>query len=173
MTTTYTLDASHSHIGFITRHAMITKVRGEFTEAEVTITLNDNGQGHVEATIATASINTNNADRDAHVRGEDFFNVDEFPTMTFVADFPVPEATGSATISGNLTIKGITRPVDLDVEFLGEAEDPFGNIRRGFEATTTINRLDFGIDFNAPLKTGGMLLSEKIAIEIEGSAIKN
>ena len=72
-----------------------------------------------------------------------------------------------------LTIKGITRPVDLDVEFLGEAEDPFGNIRRGFEATTTINRLDFGIDFNAPLKTGGMLLSEKIAIEIEGSAIKN
>ncbi|PRQ12080.1 polyisoprenoid-binding protein [Corynebacterium sp. 13CS0277] len=169
--TTFVLDGSHSHIGFIARHAMITKVRGEFTDAEATITLDEAGKGHVEATIATTSINTNNADRDAHVRGTDFFDVEQFPTMTFVADFTAPAATGSTTIHGDLTIKGITRPVDLEVEFLGEAEDPFGNIRRGFEATT-INRLDFGIDFNAPLKTGGVLLSEKIVIEIEGSAIQ-
>ncbi|APT84770.1 YceI family protein [Corynebacterium aquilae] len=171
--TTYTMDQSHSSIGFTARHAMITKVRGQFTDYEATVNVDDSNQATINATIQTASINTGNADRDNHVKGEDFFDVAQFPTMTFVAQMPAPSSTtGNTKIAGELTIKGVTKPVELDVEFLGESEDPFGNVRQGFEATTSINRTDFGIDFNAPLKTGGVLISEKIGIEISGSAIK-
>lgn len=164
---TFTLDPTHTTIGFIVRHAMVTKVRGQFNEFESTI----NGDS-VSATIKTASIDTNNAERDAHVKGEDFFNVEQFPEMTFKSTSFDVDDNGNGTVTGDLTIKGITKPVTLDVETEGTAEDPFGNLRLGFEAKTKINRTDFGIDFNAPLNTGGVMLSDEIKIEIDGSAIK-
>lgn len=166
---TYALDPSHSRIGFWLRHAMVTKVRGEFTEFEASLSYGETNAA--SAVIKTASINTNNADRDAHVRDEDFFNVEQFPEMTFTAtEFNI--AGNAGTVTGDLTIKGITKPVTLDVEIAGIAVDPYEQTRLGFEATTKINRKDFGIDFNAPLNTGGVLLAEEINIEIEGSAIR-
>ncbi|MBA1835533.1 polyisoprenoid-binding protein [Corynebacterium sp. zg-915] len=122
--------------------------------------------------MRTASVDTNNEDRDAHVRGEDFFAVEQYPEMTFAStSFDIDEA-GNRTVTGDLTIQSTTKPVTFEVETFGVEEDPFGNTRIGFEARTTINRLDFGINFQAPLNSGGMLVSEKVAIEIEGSAIK-
>ena len=170
---TYAIDPAHSTIGFVARHAMVTKTRGKFDEFEGTITVAENiADSKAEATIKAASINTGNEDRDAHVKGDDFFSAEQYPELTFSAtSFDVNE-TGNGTVTGDLTIKGTTKPVTLNVEAEGLAEDPFGNTRFGFEATTKINRTDFGIDFNAPLKTGGVLVSEEIKIELEISAIK-
>ena len=170
---TYALDPAHTTVGFVARHAMVTKVRGNFAEFEGTLTVAENiNESAANATVKTASIDTNNADRDAHVKNEDFFDVKKFPEMTFTATkFDVNEE-GEGTVTGDLTIKDTTKSVDLDVEDVATAEDPFGNTRLGFEATTKINRKDFGIDFNAPLKTGGVLVSEEIKIELEVSAIK-
>ena len=170
---TYALDPAHTTIGFVARHAMITKVRGNFNEFDGTLTVGENiADSAATATVKTASIDTKSADRDAHVKGEDFFDVEKFPEMTFTATkFDVNEA-GEGTVTGDLTIKGTTKSVDFKVEETGVAEDPFGNTRLGFEAKTSINRTDFGIDFNAPLKTGGVLVSEYIKIELEVSAIK-
>lgn len=170
---TYAIDPAHSTIGFVARHAMVTKTRGKFDEFEGTITVAENiADSKAEATIKATSINTGNEDRDAHVRGDDFFSVEQYPELTFSAtSFDVDE-TGNGTVTGDLTIKGTTKLVTLNVEAEGLAEDPFGNTRFGFEATTKINRTDFGIDFNAPLKTGGVLVSEEIKIELEISAIK-
>ena len=170
---TYALDPAHTTIGFVARHAMVTKVRGNFNEFEGTLTVAENiNESAANATVKTASIDTNNAERDEHVRNEDFFDVEKFPEMTFTATaFDVNEQ-GEGTVTGDLTIKGTTKSVDFKVEETGVAEDPFGNTRLGFEATTSINRTDVGIDFNAPLKTGGVLVSEYIKIELEVSAIK-
>ncbi|MDY3127286.1 MAG: YceI family protein [Corynebacterium sp.] len=171
---TYTLDSTHTTIGFVVRHAMVTKVRGSFSDWDADITIADNAaDSTVKVTVSMDSIDTGNTDRDAHVRGEDFFNTAQYPTMTFEATTFDIDESGSGTIGGDLTIKGVTKPVNLKVDVEGQAEDPYGNTRVGFEATATINRTDFGIDFNAPLKTGGVLISEEIKIEIEGSAIKN
>lgn len=170
---TYVLDPAHTTIGFVARHAMVTKTRGKFEDFEGTITVAENiADSKADVTIKSASINTGNDDRDSHVKGDDFFAVEKYPELTFTAtSFNVDEA-GNGTVTGDLTIKGVTKPVTLDVETEGLAEDPFGNTRFGFEATTKINRLDYGIDFNAPLKTGGVLVSEEIKIELEVSAIK-
>ena len=170
---TYTIDPSHSRIGFVTRHAMVTKVRGNFGEFEGTINVAENiADSTAEATIKAASISTGNEDRDGHVKNEDFFNVEEYPELSFTTTNVNVDEDGNGTVTGDLTIKGTTKSVDLDVEDVATAEDPFGNTRLGFEATTKINRKDFGIDFNAPLKTGGVLVSEEIKIELEVSAIK-
>lgn len=170
---TYAIDPAHSTIGFVARHAMVTKTRGKFDEFEGTITVAENiADSKAEATIKATSVNTGNEDRDEHVKGDDFFSVEQYPELTFSAtSFDVDE-TGNGTVTGDLTIKGTTKLVTLNVEAEGLAEDPFGNTRFGFEATTKINRTDFGIDFNAPLKTGGVLVSEEIKIELEISAIK-
>lgn len=170
---TYVLDPAHTTIGFVARHAMVTKTRGKFEDFEGTITVAENiADSKADVTIKSASINTGNDDRDGHVKGDDFFAVEKYPELTFTAtSFNVDEA-GNGTVTGDLTIKGVTKPVTLDVETEGLAEDPCGNTRFGFEATTKINRLDYGIDFNAPLKTGGVLVSEEIKIELEVSAIK-
>ena len=170
---TYALDPAHTTIGFVARHAMITKVRGNFNEFEGTLTVGENiTDSAATATVKTASIDTKNADRDAHVKNEDFFDVEKFPEMTFTATKFDVNDEGEGTVTGDLTIKGTTKSVDLKVEEVATAEDPFGNFRLGFEAQTKINRKDFGIDFNAPLKTGGVLVSEDIKIELEVSAIK-
>lgn len=172
---TYTLDPTHSTVGFVVRHAMISKVRGYFRSFNATLTVNaeDQARSSASATIKIDSIDTGNADRDAHVKGGDFFDAENFPEMTFTAtSFDVRDET-SGTVTGDLTIKGTTRPVTLDVEVFGQAEDPMGDTRLGFSATASINRKDFGVDFQMPMKAGGLMLSEEIAIEIEGSAVKN
>ncbi|CAM4190169.1 MULTISPECIES: YceI family protein [Corynebacterium] len=173
LTGTYKLDPAHSSIGFTVRHAMVTKVRGEFTDHDAIITLTDDlAASTAQGTVRTASVDTRNEDRDAHVRGEDFFDVEKHPEMTFASTaFNVDEAC-NGTVTGDLTIKGTTKPVTFEVETFGVEEDPFGNTRIGFEASTSINRTDFGIDFQAPLNSGGMLVSEKVTIKNEGSAIK-
>lgn len=173
LTGTYTLDPTHSSIGFSVRHAMVTKVRGEFTDYEASLTVaEDPSASTATGTVRTASLSTHNEERDAHVRGEDFFAVEQYPEMTFAATSFDVDATGNGTVTGDLTIKAITKPVTFEVETFGVEEDPFGNTRMGFEARTKINRSEFGIDFQAPLNSGGMLVSEQVAIEIEGSAIK-
>ena len=170
---TYTIDKEHTVIGFVTKHAMVTKVRGNFGEFEGTINVAENiADSTAEATIKAASISTGNEDRDGHVKNEDFFNVEEYPELSFTTTNVNVDEDGNGTVTGDLTIKGTTKSVDLDVEDVATAEVPFGNTRLGFEATAKINRKEFGIDFNAPLKTGGVLVSEEIKIELEVSAIK-
>lgn len=172
-TGTWILDNAHTEVGFVARHAMVTKVRGNFEEFEASAVVDQDNQAAsvVKAVIKTASVNTGNADRDGHVRGDDFFAVEQFPEMTFEStSFDISDNTG--TVTGDLTLKGVTKPVTLDVEIFGVEEDPFGNIRVGFEASTKINRKDFGVDFQAPLGSGGVLVSEQITIQIDGSGIK-
>ncbi|GAB3693383.1 YceI family protein [Corynebacterium nasicanis] len=170
---TWVLDTAHTTVAFVARHAMVTKVRGTFEDFEGSVTVDEANPSASVATavIKTASVNTGNADRDGHVRGEDFFDVEKFPEMTFrTTSFDIQGTSG--TVTGDLTLKGITKPVTLDVEIFGVEEDPFGATRVGFEATTKINRKDFGVDFQAPLGSGGVLVSEQITIEIDGSGVK-
>lgn len=171
LTGTWVLDNSHTDISFVARHAMITKVRGKFDDFDAIVTIDeaDQSKNAINVVIKTTSVNTGNADRDGHVRGEDFFSVEQFPEMTFVATGFDPQADA---ITGDLTLKGNTKQVSLNVDFFGIEEDPFGNVRAGFEASTKINRKEYGVDFQAPLGSGGVLVSEDIKIEIDGSGIK-
>ncbi|MET3810153.1 YceI family protein [Arthrobacter sp. UYEF3] len=166
-TGTWTLDPSHSEIGFSVRHAGISKVRGQFKEADATLDLaNYVIDSKVNATIKTASFDSGDANRDGHVRGEDFFDVEKFPEISFVSTAIV--AKGDAyELLGDLTIKGVTHPVALDTELNGVAVDPFGNTRAGLTAETTISRKDFGLTWNAVLDAGGVLVSDKVAINLE------
>ena len=175
VTGTYTLDPSHSRIGFVARHAMVTKVRGAFNEFAGSgyFDIEQPERSTVELTIQAASIDTGNADRDGHLRSNDFFAMDEYPEITFVST--AVEATGddSYRVTGDLTIKGVTKPVSVDFELAGAAVDPFGNHRIGLEGKTTINRKDFGVNWNAALEAGGVLVSEKVVLEFDVSAIKS
>jgi len=166
-TGTWTLDPSHSEIGFTVRHAGISKVRGQFTDAAATLDLaEDVTASKVNATIKTASFDSGDVNRDGHVRGEDFFDVEQFPEISFVSNNIV--AKGDAyELQGDLTIKGVTRPVALETELHGVAVDPFGNTRAGLTAETTISRKDFGLTWNAVLEAGGVLVSDKVAINLE------
>jgi polyisoprenoid-binding protein YceI len=166
-TGTWTLDISHSEISFTVRHAGISKVRGQFKEAEATLELADNvADSKVSASIKTASFDSGDANRDGHVRGEDFFDVEQFPEISFVSKSIVP--SGDAyELQGELTIKGVTRSVALETEFNGVAVDPFGNTRAGLSAGTTISRKDFGLTWNAAIEAGGVLVSDKVAINLE------
>ena len=166
-TGTWTLDPSHSEIGFTVRHAGISKVRGQFTDAAATLDLAENvTDSKVNASIKTASFDSGDANRDGHVRGEDFFDVETFPEISFVSNTIVPKGD-AYELQGDLTIKGIPRPVALETEFNGVAVDPFGNTRAGLSAETTISRKDFGLTWNAVLEAGGVLVSDKVAINLE------
>ena len=166
-TGTWTLDNSHSEIGFTVRHAGISKVRGQFKEADATLDLSENvADSKVNATIKTASFDSGDANRDGHVRGEDFFDVEKFPEISFVSNAIVPKGD-AYELQGDLTIKGVTRPVALETELHGVAVDPFGNTRAGLTAETTISRKDFGLTWNAVLEAGGVLVSDKVAINLE------
>lgn len=171
---TWNIDPVHSTLSFVVRHAMVTKVRGSFTDWNATVTVDgDNlAQSHAEASIKVASVDTRVADRDEHLRSADFFDAEQFPEATFASTTAEIDAEGNGTVTGDLTIKGVTKPVTLKVETLGVAEDPSGETRWGFEASTTIDRTEFGIDFNAPMNSGGLLLSKDIKVEIEGSATR-
>ena len=172
-TGTYTVDAAHSTIGFVARHAMVTKVRGHFAEfsghATTSAGLRD---AHVEVSMKAASIDTGSADRDGHLRSADFFGSDEHTELTFVSTSVEAADADTLRVSGDLTIKGVSRPVTLDFEYAGAATDPFGNLRVGFEGSTVIKRSDYGITWNAALEAGGVLVSDKVTLEIEISAIK-
>ena len=169
---TYVIDASHSEVGFTARHAMVTKVRGRFSDLEGTIVIGtDEASSSATASIKTTSIDTGSPDRDAHLRSGDFFDVATYPEITFRST----DVRGSGEdyqVDGELTIKGVTRPVTLDVDFGGVATDPFGNVRVGFSGIVTVNRKDFGLTWNAALETGGVLVSDKVTLTIDVSAIK-
>lgn len=175
LTGTWTIDASHTRIGFVARHAMVTKVRGAFNEFEGSAALDaeDFTKSTATLTIKAASIDTRNEQRDGHLRSNDFLAMDEYPEITFVSTGVIPNGTNSLELTGDLTIKGVTRAVTIPFEFEGLATDPFGNLRAGFEGSVTINRKDYGITWNAALETGGVLVSDKIMLEFEVSAIKN
>ena len=174
LTGSYTIDASHSRIGFVARHAMVTKVRGSFNEFEGTAVLDgaNPAASTAQVTIQAASIDTRQAQRDEHLRSNDFLAMQQFPTITFVST--AVEQTGDAhfDLTGELTIKGITKPVTIPFSYEGAATDPYNNLRVGFEGSVVIKRSDYGVSFNAALETGGVLISEKITLEFEISAIK-
>ena len=170
----YVIDASHSRLGFSARHAMVTTVRGDFTDFEGTahVDAETPASSRVNLSIRTASINTASADRDGHLRSGDFFDAETFPEITFASTAVERDGT-DWSITGDLTIKGTTRSVTIPFEENGTAVDPFGNTRVGFEGATTINRKDWDLTWNAALETGGVLVSEKIKLEFDVSAIKS
>lgn len=167
-------DPAHTRIGFSTRHAMVTKVRGAFNDVEGTITVDPDApeRSAVQVSIKVASIDTRNADRDQHLRTNDFFDAPRFPEITFVSDRVDQVDEGHFIVSGSVTIRGITREVSIPIEFMGVERDPMGNLRAGFEGSRRINRQDFGLKWNTTLDSGGVLVSDKITLEFEVSAVK-
>jgi polyisoprenoid-binding protein YceI len=160
---TWTVDASHSELGFVARHLMVTKVRGSFKEFEGSVKVGDDvADSQVSAVAQLASIETGSVDRDAHLRSADFFDVENNPTMSFTST-----EVSADSLKGDLTIKGITKPVEFDLEFNGLATDPWGNQKAGFEASTEINRKDWDLGWNVALEGGGVLVSEKIKLNLD------
>lgn len=175
LTGTYTLDPAHSRLGFVARHAMVTKVRGGFNDFEGTLTIDgaNPAASSVHVTAKVASIDTRNDQRDGHLRTNDFLDAETHPEITFVSTAVTHVSGHDFEVVGDLTIKGVTKSITLPLEYQGSAKDPFGNTRIGFEGTTQIQRSDFGVSFNAALETGGVLVSEKVTLEVEISAIKS
>ncbi|GAA0931623.1 YceI family protein [Kribbella koreensis] len=175
LTGDYTIDTSHSRMGFSARHAMVARVRGGFDEfagsAHIDGEKPENSTAQV--TIQAKSIETRNSQRDEHLRSNDFLDMDNHPEITFVSTAVKPAADDHFIVTGDLTIRGVTKSVDVDFEYTGRGVDPFGNVRLGFEGSVTLNRKDFGVSWNAALEGGGVLVSEKVNLEIEVSAIKN
>ncbi|MDQ1629680.1 MAG: hypothetical protein QOI54_3424 [Actinomycetota bacterium] len=174
LTGDYVIDPAHSRLGFVARHAMVTKVRGQFTRFEGSAHLDaqdpTRSRAHVE--IEASSIDTGNPQRDEHLRSNDFFDMAKYPTITFDSTAVEVVDDEHYRMTGDLTIKGHTRPVVVDLTFTGAAIDPFGNLRVGFEGRATLNRKDWGVTWNAPLEAGGVLVSDKVNLEIDVSAIK-
>lgn len=169
---TYEIDASHSVVEFVVRHLGLSRVRGRFNEFAGTLHIGDDVESSsVQATIQAASIDTRDADRDAHLRGGDFLDVEANPTLEFRSTALRHEA-GQWLLDGELTIAGTTRPVTLDVDFEGGAKDPWGNTRVGFEAETKVNREDFGLTWNQALETGGWLVGKEVKLELSVEAIQ-
>ncbi|GAA1212877.1 YceI family protein [Rhodoglobus aureus] len=164
---TWDIDAMHSTVSFTVKHLMISKVRGTFDGFSGTIVTSENpAENKVNATIDMATINTNQADRDGHLRNNDFFNVEEFPTATFTSTAVAIDGD-NLTIDGELTLRGVTKPVTLKGEFGGIATDGYGQTKAAASASTIINRTDFGINYNAALETGGVLLGENISLTFD------
>jgi polyisoprenoid-binding protein YceI len=170
----YSLDASHSRLGFVARHAMVTKVRGAFNafEGQAFIDGEDLSKSTVTVTIDVDSIDTRNEQRDGHIRSNDFLDIETYKTITFVSTQVTPVSDEVVRITGDLTIKDTTLPVTIDFTYEGAAVDPFGNHRIGFEGSVVISRKDWGVNWNAALEAGGVLVSDKVTLEFELSAIK-
>jgi len=166
-TGTWVFDTSHSSIEFVARHLMISKVRGGFAAFSGTVVVADPvEESTVEVTIEAASFTSGDDNRDAHVRGEDFLDVERFPELTFKGSGPRQDGSGWV-LPGELTIRDVTRPIELQVEALGVLADPWGNEKAAFSATTEIDREEFGVTWNAALETGGVLVGTKVRIEID------
>ncbi|MER6979520.1 YceI family protein [Streptomyces carpinensis] len=175
LTGSYTIDPAHSTLGFVARHAMVTNVKGSFTDFTGTLNLDGSDPAASTASIDVTmdSIGTGSADRDGHLKSADFFKTDEFPTMTFRSTKAEALGGDDYRITGDLTILGVTKPLTIDLEFNGAAKDPFGNERVGFEGKAEILRSEWGLTWNAALETGGVLISDKIKLNFDISAIKN
>jgi polyisoprenoid-binding protein YceI len=173
-TTKWVIDPTHSEIGFKIKHLMITNVSGKFEtfEAEVQTEGDDFTTAQIEAKIRTASINTNNIQRDEHLRNSDFFEVDKHPEILFSSTKVEKVDEENFVVYGNLSLKGIVKPVKLDVEYSGATKDPWGNQKAGFVISGKINRSDFGLNFNAALETGGLVLGEEVKINSEVQLVK-
>lgn len=176
---TWTVDPAHSTIGFVARHLMITKVRGRFTDFSGSLEIAENPlQSHVVATVNLASVDTGDAGRDAHLRNADFFDLDDSsgaaggsPTMTFVSS-GIKDDDGDYVLFGDLTVNRVTRQVEFALEFEGVNGDPWGGTRAAFSAETEINRKDFGLEWNVALETGGVLVSDKVKVQLDIQAVK-
>jgi polyisoprenoid-binding protein YceI len=170
----FTLDTSHSGIHFTVRHMVISKVRGAFERWQGSVDFDEEtpSASKVSVRIESASIDTREPKRDEHLRSADFFDVEHHPELRFESTRVERLATGEYRVSGDLSIRGVTRPVVLEAEFLGAGKDPWGNERLGFQARTTINRKDFGLHWNQALETGGVLVGEKVEIELDIQALK-
>ena len=168
---TWTIDPVHSEVSFVVRHMMVSKVRGRFDAFDGTITTAaDPLQSTVTATVDLSSVNTGNETRDNHIRSADFFDVEKHPTMTFRSTGVRAEGE-NFLLDGDLTLHGVTKPVTFFLEVNGFGPDPYGGTRAGFTATAEITRSEFGIDFNAALETGGVVVSDKVAIQLEIEAV--
>jgi polyisoprenoid-binding protein YceI len=167
----WAIDPTHSEVGFTVRHLMVSKVRGTFKTFDGTLTIAaDPLQSKVEARIDAFSVDTRDENRDNHLRSSDFFEVEKYPNMTFVSTSVRPHGH-DYVVTGDLTIRGVTRSVDLDLEFNGVSPDPWGGTRAGFSASTEISRADFGIEFNIPIDGGGVVVGDKIKISLEIEAV--
>jgi len=171
----YTIDPAHTTLEFVARHAMVTNVRGGFQDFTGSLHLDGGNPAKSTATldVKMASIETGNADRDGHLKSADFFKIDEFPEMTFRSTKAESLGGDNYRITGDLSLLGVTKPISIDLEFNGVAKDPFGNERVGFEGKAEILRSEWGLTWNAALETGGFLVSEKIKLNFDVSAIKN
>jgi polyisoprenoid-binding protein YceI len=166
---TYAVDPSHSRVGFVARHLGFSKVRGSFERFEGTVRMvpGDLSTLEAEATIETDSVTTNDAKRDAHLRTSDFFEAESYPVLSFKSTGVRDVAGNTFTLLGELTMRGVTKTVELRAEYLGEGTDPWGGTRVGFEAETTVNRKDFGLNWNAVLEAGGFLVADEVQIQLE------
>jgi polyisoprenoid-binding protein YceI len=173
-TQTWQIDSAHSGIHFAVRHLVIAKVRGHFSRWSGTVSVPDGdvSRATVDVTVDTSSIETGVADRDAHLKSADFLDVQVYPEMTFRASHHEPSADGRFRLVGELTLHGVTREVTLDVESAGQTQDPWGNLRAGFAARTTIDRKEFGLTWNQVLEAGGVMVGDKVEIEIEVEAVR-
>ncbi len=174
LTGDYNLDPAHSRIGFVARHAMVTKVRGAFKEVEGSghFDTQDPSRSHLQLTIKAASIDTGQPDRDAHLRSNDFFDMEKYPEIRFASTSVEKVDDDTYRVTGDLTIKDVTRPVTIDFELGGAVIDPWGNQRIGLEGQTVVNRKDWGVNWNAALEAGGVLVSEKVTLEFDVAAVK-
>ncbi|MER5773887.1 YceI family protein [Streptomyces sp. NPDC002039] len=174
LTGDYVIDPAHSSIGFTVRHAMVTNVRGSFADHEGGLHLDgaDPSRSTASIDVKIASVDTGIADRDGHLRGGDFFDADTFPLMTFRSTGAAQLGGDAYRITGDLTIKDVTRPLSIDLEFNGSATDVYGNERVGFEGSAEILRSDWGLTWNAALETGGVMVSDKVKLTFDISAIK-
>lgn len=169
---TWTIDPAHTAIGFVAKHLMVTKVRGSFKAFSGTITIDDAPESSsVEVSIDADSIDTSAADRDGHLRSPDFLDVENHPALTFKSTAVRPNGD-DYFVDGDLTIRGVTKPVTLDMTFDGLATDPWGNSKAAFTATTSIDREDWGLTWNVAMETGGVLVGKVVKIEIDAQAVK-
>jgi polyisoprenoid-binding protein YceI len=173
-TTTWTIDGAHTHVGFAIKHLMIATVRGRFTDVQGTVTLDerDPTSATADITINTATVNTGDEKRDAHLRSPDFFDVEHYPTMTFRSKRVEAKRNDALLVIGDLTIRGVTREVALDVQVLGRAKDPWGREHVAFDARGSIKRGDYGLTWNAALETGGVLVGDDVNISIEAQLLR-
>lgn len=174
-TTAWNIDPQHSEVGFEVKHMMFAKVRGRFEEVEGTVVLGPEDaieQSRVEAVIQAGSINTSQAQRDEHLRSADFFDVEDFPTLSFRSTSVREDVTGKLIIGGELTLHGVTREIELEAVETGRGTDPWGNERVGFSAETAIDRRDFGLTWNQALETGGVLVGTEVKISLEIQAVR-
>jgi polyisoprenoid-binding protein YceI len=169
---TWALDTTHTEAAFTARHLMVTKVRGRFAVSSGAVTIAENPlESSVEATLDVASVHSGDAGRDQHLLSPDFFDVENYPTITFRSTKVTAAGDGEYKLTGELTIRDVTRPVTLDLEYLGTIDSPFGDTRAGFSASTEISRKDWGLDFNMALEAGGVVVSDKVKINIDAETI--